>query len=108
VLIGGAALHPVATAKAIRIRDGERTVTDGPFAEAKEQFGGSYLLERKDLDEAMEWATRIPGARVGTVEPAAHGVRAPRRVGGCERGSGPQLTPALVDRLFRLESGRRS
>ncbi len=68
VLVAGDALHPVATAKAIRVRDGERTVTDGPFAETKEQLGGYYVLECKDLDEAIEWAARIPGAKTGSVE----------------------------------------
>ena len=68
VQVDGAALHPAETAKTIRIRDGERLVTDGPFAETKEQLGGYYLLECKDLDEAIEWASKIPGARTGSVE----------------------------------------
>ncbi len=64
----GAALHPAPTAKTIRVRDGERIVTDGPFAETKEVLGGYYVLECKDLDEAIEWAAKIPGARHGSVE----------------------------------------
>ena len=65
---GGNALQPTATATSVRVRDGERLVTDGPFAETKEQLGGYYLLECKDLDEAIEWAARIPGAQTGTIE----------------------------------------
>jgi len=68
VLIGGHALQPTPTGRTIRVRDGERLVTDGPFAETKEQLGGYYLLECKDLDEAVEWAAKIPGARSGSVE----------------------------------------
>lgn len=61
-------LHPTSTATSIRIRDGHRTVTDGPFAETREQLGGYYLVEAKDLDEAIGIAERIPGAKFGTVE----------------------------------------
>src|SRR5438445_4815306 len=61
-------LHPVATATSVRVRDGRRLVTDGPFAETREQLGGYYLIEANDLDEALEIAARIPMARVGTVE----------------------------------------
>jgi hypothetical protein len=61
-------LQPVATASSVRIRDGKRLVTDGPFAETREQLGGYYLVETRDLDEAIGIAARIPGARVGTVE----------------------------------------
>ena len=57
-----------ATATSVRVRDGKRTVTDGPFAETREQLGGYYLVEAKDLDEAIALAARIPGARVGTIE----------------------------------------
>jgi len=67
-MLGGNALQPTATATSVRVRDGERLVTDGPFAETKEQLGGYYLLECKDLDEAIEWAARIPGAKSGTIE----------------------------------------
>ena len=63
-----APLHPVATATSVRVRDGKRLITDGPFAETREQLGGFFLIEAKDLDEAIGIAARIPGARVGTVE----------------------------------------
>ena len=63
-----APLHPVATATSVRVRDGKRLVTDGPFAETREQLGGFYLIEAKDLDEAIAIAARHPGARLGTVE----------------------------------------
>jgi hypothetical protein len=65
---GGDALHPAATATSIRVRDGERLVTDGPFAETKEQLGGFYLLDCKDLDEAIGLAAQIPAAAFGTIE----------------------------------------
>lgn len=68
VLMGGNALEPVSTATSVRVRDGKRAMVDGPFAETKEQLGGYYLLECKDLDEAIEWASQIPSARFGTVE----------------------------------------
>jgi len=61
-------LHPVATATSVRVRDGRRLVTDGPFAETREQLGGYYLIEANDLDEAIGIAERIPPARFGTVE----------------------------------------
>jgi hypothetical protein len=64
----GNALHTTATATTVRVRDGQRLVTDGPFAETKEQLGGYYLLECKDLDEAIEWAAKIPGAQSGSIE----------------------------------------
>jgi hypothetical protein len=61
-------LHPTATATSVRVRDGKKIVTDGPFAETREQLGGYYLIEGKNLDEAIRIAERIPGARWGTVE----------------------------------------
>ena len=61
-------LHPVATATSVRVRDGKPLVTDGPFAETREQLGGYFLIDAKDLDEAIGIASRIPGARKGTVE----------------------------------------
>jgi len=64
----GDGLQPTATATTVRVRDGERLLTDGPFAETKEQLGGFYALECKDLDEALSWAARIPGAAFGSVE----------------------------------------
>jgi hypothetical protein len=66
--VASAPLHPIATATSIQVRDGKSLVTDGPFAETREQLGGFYLINAQDLDEAIAIATRIPGARVGTVE----------------------------------------
>ena len=68
VMVAGEGLHPTATATTVRVRDGERNVTDGPFAETKEQLGGFYVLDVKDLDEAIEWAGKIPGAQRGSIE----------------------------------------
>ena len=65
---GASPLHPVATATSVQVRGGKRLVTDGPFAETREQLGGFYLVEAKDLDEAISIAERIPGAKKGTVE----------------------------------------
>jgi hypothetical protein len=64
----GAPLNPTSTATSVRIRNGKRLVTDGPFAETREQLGGYYLIEAKDLDEALAVAARIPSARWGTIE----------------------------------------
>ena len=61
-------LQPVATATSVQVRNGKRFVTDGPFAETREQLGGYFMVDAKDLDEAIEVAGRIPGARKGTVE----------------------------------------
>ena len=61
-------LQPTSTATSVRVRDGKRMVTDGPFAETREHLGGYFMVEAKDLDEAICIAGRIPGARVGTVE----------------------------------------
>jgi hypothetical protein len=61
-------LHPVSTATSVRVRDGKRVVTDGPFAETREHLGGYFLIDAKDLDEAIGIAAQIPGARKGTVE----------------------------------------
>lgn len=66
--LGAAPLHPAALATSVRVRDGKRLVTDGPFAETREQLGGFFLIEANDLDEAIGIAARIPGARKGTVE----------------------------------------
>jgi hypothetical protein len=68
VMVGGEGLQPTSTATTVRVREGDRTLTDGPFAETKEQLGGFYLLECKDLDEAIGWAAKIPGAQTGSVE----------------------------------------
>ena len=65
---GGHALQPTRTATTVRVREGKRTATDGPFAETKEQLGGFYLVEARDLDEAIAIAGKIPGARSGSIE----------------------------------------
>ena len=67
-VLGGEGLQPVATATTLRVRDDERMLTDGPYAETKEQLGGYYLFECKDLDEALDWAAKIPEAKTGAVE----------------------------------------
>src|SRR5262249_40920653 len=61
-------LHPVSTARSLRVREGKRLVTDGPFAETREQLGGFYIVEAADLDEALAIAERIPPAKYGTIE----------------------------------------
>jgi len=68
VLQAGEALQPSTTATTVRVRDGRTETTDGPFAETKEVLGGFYLLDCADLDEAIELAARIPGARIGAIE----------------------------------------
>ena len=66
--VAGEALHPVATATTLRIRNGKLSTTDGPFAETKEQLGGFYLIEAADLNEAIQIAAKIPSARTGSIE----------------------------------------
>jgi len=66
--VAASPLQPVATATSVRLREGRRMVTDGPFAETREQLGGYFMIEAKDLDEAIGVAARIPGAKKGTVE----------------------------------------
>jgi hypothetical protein len=66
--VGGNALQPTHTATTVRVRQGKVGTTDGPFAETKEQLGGYYLLKARDLNEAIQLAARIPGARLGSVE----------------------------------------
>ena len=106
VLVAGDGLYPTTTATTVRVRDGERNVTDGPFAETKEQLGGFYVLDVKDLDEAIEWAAKIPDRPVRIGRDQA-GARLRRRRE--HRRAGDRLTeakPELVDRVFRAESGR--
>ncbi len=66
--LGGEALRPISAATTVRVREGKVAITDGPFAETKEQLAGFYLIEAADLDEALSIAARIPPARVGSVE----------------------------------------
>ena len=68
VYVGGNQLHPTAAATAVRVRDGQTLTTDGPFAETKEQLAGYYMIEVDSLDEALDWAARIPSARIGAIE----------------------------------------
>ncbi len=67
-LVSGESLHPTSAATTIRVRDGKTVTTDGPFAETKEQLSGYYVLDCKDLDEAIALTAKIPGARVGSIE----------------------------------------
>ena len=66
--LGASPLHPTSTATSVRVRGGKRLVTDGPFAETREQLGGYYLIDANDLDDAIDVAERIPGAHWGTIE----------------------------------------
>ena len=66
--LAGSQLQPTSTATSVRVRDGKRLVTDGPFAETREQLGGYYLVEAKNLDEAIGLAAKVPSAKIGTIE----------------------------------------
>jgi hypothetical protein len=66
--LGGEALQPIQTATTVRVRNGKVSATDGPFAETKEQLGGYYLIDAKDLNDAIQVASKIPSARVGSIE----------------------------------------
>jgi hypothetical protein len=67
-MLAGDRLQPTANATTVRVRDGEQLVTDGPFAETKEQLGGYYLIEADSLDDAIKWAAKLPGSHHGSVE----------------------------------------
>jgi hypothetical protein len=67
-IVAGDGLQPTVTATTVRVRDGDRLLADGPFTETKEQLGGFYVLECADLDEALDWAAKIPGAHTGAIE----------------------------------------
>ena len=67
-VLAGNALQPVATATTVRVRNGKMSTTDGPFAETREQLGGFYLVEAKDLNEAIQIGAKIPGAKTGSIE----------------------------------------
>ena len=66
--LGASPLKPVATATSVRVRDGKPIITDGPFAETREQLGGFFMIEARDQDEALQIAQQVPGAKIGTVE----------------------------------------
>jgi hypothetical protein len=68
IMRGGEALHPTSSATTVRVQNGKKVTTHGPFAETKEQLGGYYLIDCKNLDEAIEWAAKCPGARTGSIE----------------------------------------
>jgi hypothetical protein len=98
--LAAAPLHPTSMAASVRVRDGRRLVTDGPFAETREQLGGYFLVEARDLDEAIAIAARIPMARRGTVE-----VRPVIEISGLPTGLHPR--PAVAVSLGdRRASGR--
>lgn len=82
--LDAAPLHPVATATSVKVRDGKKFVTDGPFAETHEALGGFFMIEAHDLDEAIAVAARIPAARKGTIE-----VRPVVDLGGLVAATGP-------------------
>jgi len=84
-------LHPTSLATSVRVRDGKRFVTDGPFAETREQLGGYFLIDAKHLDEAIDIAARIPMARQGTVE-----VRPVIEIPGLPTDERPRLAQRLV------------
>ena len=67
-LTGGAPLQPIAAATTVRVRGGKTLITDGPFAETKEQLGGIYIIECQNLDEAITWAAKVPGVTLGSIE----------------------------------------
>ncbi len=67
-MIGGNALHPTSTSTSLRVRDGKTLITDGPFAETKEQLAGFYMLDARDLNEAIQLASKIPPAKLGCIE----------------------------------------
>jgi|SRR5687767_10379598 len=74
VMKAGASLQPTPTATTVRVKNGKTTTTDGPFAETKEQLGGYYVIDVKNLDEALKWAAKCPGAKTGSIEVRPLGV----------------------------------
>jgi hypothetical protein len=90
VMRGGEALHESKMATSVRVREGQTIVTDGPFAETKEEFGGFYMVEAANLDEAIKWAAKIPGAARGTIE-----IRPIVEFPDAEEGA-PDATPAGI------------
>ncbi len=68
MLVGGERLQPISTATSVRVANGKTSVVDGPYADTKEQLGGYYVIEAPDIDAAVAWAARCPGASMGTLE----------------------------------------
>ena len=110
----GDGLQPSTTATTVRVRDGKVLTTDGPFAETREQLGGYYLVEAKDLDAAIEIASRIPGARNGSIEvrpimiysPELVVMRAHRQEQPGSQRENNCDNPAEIEKIFRDETGR--
>ena len=103
LMLGSNALQPVATATTVRVRDGKTQTTDGPFAETKEQLGGYYLLDCKDLDEAIEYAAKIPSAKHGAIEI--------RPISSLVSANGPSVVCVLPSRsrtVVAVETPRRA
>jgi hypothetical protein len=92
VYLGGEGLQPSSTATVVRVRDNETITTDGPFAETREQLGGYYLLDCADLDDALRWAARIPGAQAGAIE--VRPVMDYEAAGGEHQGEGAERSSA--------------
>lgn len=94
--LDAAPLHPTSATTSVRVRDGKRLVTDGPFAETREQLGGYFLIDARNLDEAIDIAGRIPGARLGTVE-----IRPVMELAGLPAYERPRRTPQPSDSAGR-------
>ena len=87
--VSAAPLHPTSTATSLRVKDGKRVITDGPFAETREQLGGYFIIEVQNLDEAIDIAAQIPAGRWGTVE-----IRPVLEIAGLPEAEGAELTRA--------------
>jgi hypothetical protein len=96
--LGAAPLHPTSTAASVRVREGKRLVTDGPFAETREQLGGYFLIDARDLDEAIAIAVRVPMVRRGTVE-----VRPVMEITGLPMDQGPPRAAASYVRDLQAQ-----
>ena len=108
VFVAGDALQPTGTATSVRVRNGDRMVSDGPFAETKEQLGGYYLIEVQNLDQALEWAGKCPGARTGTATEWRRRPESSRRPHGAdirEIAERYGVSETLVRAIVRAESG---
>jgi hypothetical protein len=101
--LDAAPLHPTSTATSVRVREGKRLVTDGPFAETREQLGGFFMIDAADLDDAIAIAERIPMARRGTVE-----IRPVMEIGGLPESPAPEhSTPARAARRTTAQRRRK-